>query len=224
MPGKVRELLDELRTVVGNVGLLDMILPPVLFLMLNGLAGFNVAMIGALGTDFLIAVLRLRRKQSLIFSLGGMASVGLAIALAYLLGRSEGYFLPGIVNGVLVIALAVVSLAIGKPMVAWTSYLARRWPLDWYWHTRVRPAYTEVTLVWIVFFALRLFLQVMLYQGRNVSQLALVNALTGWPATIVLLIVSYLYGTWRLTTLNGPSVEEFRNNIPEPWQGQQRGF
>ena len=224
MPGKVRELLDELRTVVGNVGLLDMILPPVLFLMLNGLAGFNVAMIGALGTAFLIAILRLSRKQSLIFSLGGMASVGLAIALAYLLGRSEGYFLPGIVNGVLVIALAVVSLAIGKPMVAWTSYLARRWPLDWYWHTRVRPAYTEVTLVWIAFFTLRLFWQVILYQGRNVSQLALVNALTGWPATIVLLIVSYLYGTWRLRTLNGPSVEEFRNNIPEPWQGQQRGF
>ena len=224
MSSKARELLDELRTVVGNVGLLDMILPPVLFLMLNGLAGFNVAMLGALGTALLIAILRVRRKQSLIFSLGGMASVGLAIALAYLLGRSEGYFLPGIVNGVLVIALAVVSLAIGKPMVAWTSYLARRWPLDWYWHTRVRPAYTEVTLVWIAFFTLRLFWQVMLYQGRNVSQLALVNTLTGWPATIVLLIVSYLYGTWRLTTLNGPSVEEFRNNIPEPWQGQQRGF
>ena len=224
MSSKARELLDELRTVVGNVGLLDMILPPVLFLMLNGLAGFKVAMLGALGTALLIAILRVRRKQSLIFSLGGMASVGLAIALAYLLGRSEGYFLPGIVNGVLVIALAVVSLAIGKPMVAWTSYLARRWPLDWYWHTRVRPAYTEVTLVWIAFFTLRLFWQVMLYQGRNVSQLALVNALTGWPATIVLLIVSYLYGTWRLTTLNGPSVEEFRNNIPEPWQGQQRGF
>ena len=224
MPSKARELLDELRTVAGNVGLLDMILPPILFLFLNGLAGFNSAMIGALGTAFLIAILRLRRKQSLIFSLGGMASVGLAIALAYLLGRSEGYFLPGIVNGVLMIALALVSLVIHKPMVAWTSYLARRWPLDWYWHTRVRPAYAEVTLAWIAFFSLRLFWQVSLFRGHDVSQLALVNALIGWPATIVLLTVSYLYGTWRLTSLRGPSVEEFRNNISEPWQGQQRGF
>ncbi|MCJ7739297.1 MAG: DUF3159 domain-containing protein [Anaerolineae bacterium] len=224
MPSKARELLDELRTVAGNVGLPDLILPPVLFLLLNGLAGFQPAMIGALGTALLIAILRLRRKQSLIFALAGMASVGLAIALAYLLGRSEGYFLPGIVNGVLMIALALASLVTRKPMVAWTSYLTRRWPLDWYWHARVRPAYSEVTLAWIAFFSLRLFWQVTLFEGHNVSQLALFNALTGWPATIVLLIVSYLYGTWRLATLRGPSVEEFRNNIPSPWQGQRRGF
>jgi hypothetical protein len=224
MPDKVRELLEEFRMVTGKVGLLDTILPPILFLLLNGLAGFNAAMIGAMGLALLIAVLRLRRKQSLLYALAGMASVGLAIGLAYLLGRSEGYFLPGIVNGALTIALALVSLVIRRPMVAWTSYLARRWPLDWYWHVRVRPAYTEVTLAWIAFFALRLFWQVTLFQGGNASLLALVNALTGWPATIVLLLLSYLYGTWRLTTLRGPSVEEFRSNVPAPWQGQRRGF
>jgi hypothetical protein len=109
-------------------------------------------------------------------------------------------------------------------MVAWTSYLARRWPLDWYWHEKVRPAYTEVTLAWILFFALRLLWQVMLFQGQNVNQLAFVNALTGWPATAILLIVSYLYGTWRLARLGGPSVEEFQNGAPAPWQGQRRGF
>jgi len=224
MLAKASELLDELRTVVRNVGLLDVILPPVLFLLLNELAGFDAAMIGALGTASLIAILRLRRKQSLIYALAGIASVGLAIALSYLLGRSEGYFLPGIVNGALMIALALVSLAIRKPMVAWTSYLVRRWPLGWYWHARVRPAYTEVTLAWVAFFALRLYWQVTLFQGQNISQLALVNALTGWPATLILLIVSYLYGTWRLVRLHGPSVEEFRNNVPAPWQGQRRGF
>jgi hypothetical protein len=221
---RARELLDEFRAVTGKVGLLDTILPPILFLLLNGFAGFTAAMIGALGLSVLIAVLRLRRGQSLLYALAGMGSVGLAIALALLLGRSEGFFIPGIVNGGLTIALALVSLIIRKPMVAWTSYLARRWPLDWYWHARVRPAYTEVTLAWIAFFALRLFWQVTLFQGNNVSQLALVNALTGWPATIVLLIVSYLYGTWRLAQLQGPSVEEFRDDAPAPWQGQRRGF
>ena len=224
MPDKARELLEEFRAVAGKVGLLDTILPPILFLLLNGLAGFTAAMIGALGLSVLIALLRLRRGQSLLYALAGMGSVGLAIALALLLGRSEGFFLPGIVNGGLTIALALVSLLICKPMVAWTSYLARRWPLDWYWHEKVRPAYTEVTRAWIIFFALRLLWQVTLFQGQDVSQLALVNTLTGWPATIVLLIVSYLYGTWRLAQLQGPSVEEFNNNTPAPWQGQRRGF
>jgi hypothetical protein len=221
---KARELLDEFRTVAGKVGLLDTILPPILFLLLNGLAGFTAAMIGSLGMAFLIAILRLRRKQSLVYALAGMGSVGLAIALALLLGRSEGFFLPGIVNGGLTIALALVSLVIRKPMVAWTSYLARRWPLDWYWHNQVRPAYTEVTVAWLLYFAAKLFWQVSLFQGNAVDKLAFVNTLTGWPATIALLIFSYLYGTWRLAQLRGPSVEEFRNGAPAPWSGQRRGF
>ena len=224
MPSKARELLEEFRAVAGNVGLLDTILPPVLFLLLNGLAGFNAAMFGSLGLSIIIAILRLRRGQSLVYALAGMGSVGLAIAVAYLFGSSEGYFLPGIVNGGLTVALALVSLLIGKPMVAWTSYLARRWPLDWYWHDQVRPAYTEVTVVWLIYFAAKLFWQVSLFQGNAVDELALVNTLTGWPATIALLILSYLYGTRRLAQLRGPSVEEFRDDAPAPWQGQRRGF
>ncbi|MFZ5809513.1 MAG: DUF3159 domain-containing protein [Chloroflexota bacterium] len=204
--------------------MLDTILPPVLFLLLNGLAGFRAAMIGALALSALIAVLRLRRGQSILYALGGLGSVGLAIALALLLGRSESYFLPGILNGGLTVALTLVSLLIGKPIVAWTSYLARRWPLEWYWHPRVRPAYYEVTIAWLFYFTVRLFLQVSVYRNQDVGQLAWVNALTGWPATILLLVVSYLYGTWRLARLGGPSVEEFRNGAPPPWQGQRRGF
>ncbi len=224
MPDKARELLEEFRAVTGKVGLLDTILPPVLFLLLNGLAGFTAAMTGALGLSIVIAALRLRRGQSLVYALAGFGSVGLAIALALLLGRSEGFFLPAIVNGGLTVALAFVSLLIRKPMVAWTSYLARRWPLDWYWHEKVRPAYTEVTVAWLAYFALKLFWQVSLFQGSAIDELTLVNTLTGWPATIALLIISYLYGTRRLAQLQGPSVEEFQSRAPAPWSGQRRGF
>ena len=224
MPDKARELLDEFRAVTGKVGLLDTIVPPIIFLILNGLAGFTAAMFGALGLSSLIAISRLRNGQSLVYALAGMGSVGLAIALALLLGRSEGFFLPGIINGGLTVALALVSLIIRKPMVAWTSYITRRWPLDWYWHERVRPAYSEVTFAWLIFFALRLLWQVTLFQSQDTDQLAFVNAITGWPAIIMLLIGSYLYGTWRLAQLGGPSVEEFKNNTPAPWLGQRRGF
>ncbi len=224
MLDKAREVLEEFRSVAGKVSLLDTILPPILFLLLNGLAGFTAAMIGALGLSVLIAFLRLRRRQSLLYALAGLGSIGLAIALVLLLGRSEGFFLPDIVNGGLTVALALVSLLIRKPMVAWTSYLARRWPLDWYWHERVRPAYTEVTVVWLIYFVAKLFWQVMLFRSSAVDMLTLVNTLTGLPATVVLLIVSYLYGTWRLAQLRGPSVEEFQVGAPPPWSGQRRGF
>jgi hypothetical protein len=96
--------------------------------------------------------------------------------------------------------------------------------LEWYWQPKVRPAYSEVTIAWTIFFAARLLWQYSLYQAQAAGQLAFVNVLLGWPALIVLLVLSYLYGTWRLQNLNGPSVEEFRKQVSPPWEGQKRGF
>jgi hypothetical protein len=223
--GKWHELLNEFRIVfAGQNSFLDAILPPIIFLLLNSLISFEAAMWGALILSVLIAIFRLRNKQSLLYAFAGIGSVGLAITVVWLLGRAEGFFLPDLISGSMTVLLALLSLVIRKPMVAWTSYIARRWPLEWYWHAQVRPAYSEVTLAWTLFFALRLLWQVIIFRGQNVNQMALVNTLTGWPAIILLLILSYLYGTWRLVRLHGPSVDEFRANTPAPWQGQQRGF
>jgi hypothetical protein len=222
---KGRELLEELRTVfTGRNSFFDAIIPPIVFLLINGLAGFQAAMWSALILAVGIAILRVIRKQSLIYALAGVGSVAVAIGIVWYLGKSEGFFLPGLISGSMTLLLTILSLVIRRPMVAWTSYLARRWPLDWYWHPQVRPAYSEVTFAWAIFFAARLLLQFSLFESQNVNSLALTNFITGWPATILLLIISYLYGTWRLAQLRGPSVEEFRNDTPAPWQSQRRGF
>lgn len=225
MPDKALELWEEFRTiVVKKNSFLDAIAPPIVFLLLHELAGFQAAMWGALVLAMLIAGLRVWNKQSLFYALSGIGSVGLAVAIAVWLGRSEGFFATSLVSGSMMLLLAVLSLVIRRPMVAWTSYIARRWPIDWYWHPQVRPAYSEVTFVWAIFFAARLFLQFLFFQQANTAMLAVTNLLTGWPAIIVLLILSYLYGSWRLKNLRGPSVEEFKNNTPPPWKSQQRGF
>ena len=224
MRNKFFESLNEFRLVIGKGSLLDAILPPVLFLIINNIFGFQAAMWTSLGLAVLIAVLRLARGQSLLYALAGIGSVGLAIGIVWLLGRAEGYFLPNLVSGAVTLALSLISLIIRRPLVAWTSFIARRWPLEWYWHPKVRPAYSEVTIAWTVFFATRLLWQYSLYQAQEASQLAFVNALTGWPALIVLLVFSYLYGIWRLGNMNGPSVEEFIKQVPPPWEGQKRGF
>ncbi len=222
---KWRELLDELRTVfAGRNSFLDAILPPIIFLVINGMVSFQAAMWSALSLSVVIAISRIIRKQSLLYALAGVGSVAVAIGIAWVLGKSEGFFLPGLISGSMTLLLTILSLVIRRPMVAWTSYLARRWPLDWYWHPLVRPAYSEVTFAWTVFFAARLLLQFSLFQNENVNLLAFTNFITGWPATILLLVFSYLYGTWRLAQLRGPSVDEFRNDTPAPWQSQRRGF
>ena len=223
MPSKLRELLDEFRSVLGS-RLLDIILPPTVFLLVNGLWGLTAAMSAALALALVLGVIRWRRGDPLRYALGGAGSVVLAIGLVWVLGRAEGYFLPGLVSGALTVALCLVSLVAGRPLTAWSSFLARRWPLGWYWHPRVRPAYSETTLLWTLFFALRLAWQVMLYRSAQADTLAWVQTLTGWPAIVLLLMVTYIYGTWRLRNLGGPNLDEFKSGAPAPWHGQQRGF
>jgi hypothetical protein len=222
---KSRELVEEFRTVLaGRSSLVDSIIPPVVFLILNALLGFDYATWGSLVLALVITVIRLGRRQPLTYALGGLGGVILAILIARVLDRAEGYFLPGIVTGVLTVVACGASVVAGRPLVAWTSYVARRWPLDWYWHPQVRPAYNEVTLAWGLFFALRLWLQIALFQSERAASLAIINVVAGWPATIVLLATSYIYGTWRLGHLRGPSVEEFEAGAGPPWTGQRRGF
>lgn len=225
MMNKLRGLFEEFRAVAaGGQSMLDAILPPIVFLVLNGLMSFQAAMWGALVLSVVIAAFRLQKKQPLWYALAGVGSVLVAIALVWILGSAEGFFLPGLVSGSMTLLLAILSLVIRRPMVAWTSYISRRWTWDWYWHPRVKPAYDEVTLAWVIFFAARLYLQYAAYQTADTTLLAVTNFLTGWPSTIILLILSYLYGSWRLVNLGGPSVEEFTNNVPPPWTSQRRGF
>jgi hypothetical protein len=222
---KLQELTEEFRTVVvGESGLSDTVIPTVVFLIVNGVLGFEYAMWSSLLMAVVITALRLRRRQPLQYALAGVGSVLFAVAISRVTGRAEGYFLPAIANGALVFVVTLVSVLVRRPLVAWASYFARRWPLDWYWHPRVRPAYSEVTLAWAGVFGLRLWLQVILFRADEPQRFAAFTVIGGWPTTIVLLVLSYLYGSWRLKALRGPSVEEFKANAPSPWQGQLRGF
>ena len=222
---RFQEVVEEFRTVVaGRSNIIDAILPPVAFLLLNALVGFGPASWGSLAVAAALSGIRVIRGETLGYALGGLAATALAILAALLSNEAEGYFLPNLINGGLTSLICLISVMVGRPLVALTSHLARGWPLKWYWHPKVRPAYSEVTLAWAIFFALRLALQWFLFRRAEAAALGLLSVAMGWPATILLLVVSYLYGTWRLQDLEGPSVDEFEEDAEPPWEGQQRGF
>lgn len=222
---KWQELLDQFREVVlGRRAWGDALGPPLAFLLIHLCCGVWPAVWGAVGLALLIALFRVVRRRPLRYALGGLAGVAIASLAAVLLRRGEGFFIPGMLSGSVTSAVCLVSVIVRRPLVAWTSFAARRWPLAWYWHPQVRPAYSEVTLAWFAFFSGRLLLQVILFQSGATEALAIVNLMLGWPALFLLLVGSYLYGLWRLRTLSGPSVAEFRAGSPSPWKGQRKGF
>jgi len=172
----------------------------------------------------IFTTLRLLRRQNIVFALGGLGAALFAIGLRYFLNSSKAFFLPALINDSLIMIALFVSIIVNRPAVAFTSSLTRRWPLDWYWHERIRPAYIEVTYFWAAYYALKLVVLYTVYRQGNLYRLAIINFVSGWPALILLLIISYIYGQKRLQKLKGPSIQEFIQNIPPPWQGQKRGF
>ena len=223
---KLKELQEELATVFSGrgPGLLDAALPVLIYLVVSRILDFETGIWSAIAVSILFLLFRLSKKQSGVYSLLGLGGVLLAAAAAYLSGGESGFFLPGLFSGLLTVIALLGSLVFKRPLAAYSSHLTRRWPMNWYWHPRVLPAYSEVTLFWALGFGARLGLEYWLYlTGRTIS-LGLVKTIIGWPYTILLLVLSYIYGIWRLGHLAGPSVEEFSTGAPEPWRGQKRGF
>lgn len=218
----LKDVWQELRSIGGPA--VDTIVGPIVFVTANQLAGLTAAAIAAGGVALAIVIIRLIRRDPLRFALGGVIGTGVAVGLAVRSGRPEDYFLPGIISGAVTAIAVVVSIAVRRPLVAFTSWFARGWPLDWYWHPRVRPAYSAVAWLWAGFFGLRAWYQWSLASEGALVELAAVRLATGWPGTAMLLVVSYLMGRWLLDRLEGPSVEEFAAGAEPPWEGQQSGF
>ncbi len=222
---KAREIKEEFDQVLKGRGhFLEATLPLLVFLILSGFWRADVASGAAVLLALFFVTGDLRKGKSPIYSLGGFAAFLAGLAAFQFSGRAGDVLLSSLLSNVLLLVLCALSMLVKRPLVAWTSYLARHYPLSWYWHPRIRPAYSEVTLLWGVFFGARFLLQIMfLNSGRDAALFAF-SILSGWPAIVVLLVASYLYGTWRLRNLKGPSADEYRRGDPPPWKGQQRGF
>ena len=223
---KSKELFGEFKSVFfgKGIGLLGSILPLLIFLITYPLLGQNSALWGSLIVAGIFGVIQLIKQERWIYSLGGVGSVLLAALFVKLSGSETAFFLPGLITGGVMVGLSVLSIAINRPLVAWSSYITRRWPLGWYWHPNVLPAYNQATMIWAAAFFIRISLEYWFYTQENVGALGAVRVFLGWPYTILLLIVSYIYGQWRLGQLEGPSVAEFNARSNPPWEGQKRGF
>ena len=219
------EVLGELSQLLGGrVNIADGILPPLVFVAIDAWLGLGPAAIAGIGSAMTIVLWRIIRGRPLRFALAGLGGTLIAVLVALRSDSSSGYFLPGLISGTVTTAAIVTSNLAKKPFVAWTSWLMRGWPIDWYWHPRVRPAYIWASWIWALFFATRTGTQWWLFAQDATTALGVARVITGWPALLLLLIATYVLGRRWLGQLAGPSVTEFEAGKPPPWQGQPTGF
>ena len=219
----LKDIENEVKSVIGGKTL-GAILPPIVFVIANNLLGLFWGIISAVLTALLLGVARFLKGESVKYAAGGLLGVLIASAFAYFADNAANYFLPRIFTSGFLFIAAIVTLLIGKPMAALASHLSRGWEMSWFLRRDVKPAYTEVTLMWGFLFLIRMILQLRLYQGGDLLKQTWINTLLGTPATLSVLILSYIYGIWRLKKLGGPGIDEFRDNKEPPFRGQIKGF
>ncbi len=217
------EITKELRMVLTGKSL-DILLPPIIFLLLNNLLSLTIALVGSLLLNILFFSLRIIQKENMYYALGGLIGVLLAITLAYINNNGSNFFLPDIIGTGVLVVITTISLIIKKPLAIWVSHITRGWDLKWFYREDVLPAYREVTIFWLFFFLLRFSIEVYLYISSTVDELVVANIIMGIPLLITVLTISYVYGITRLRKLGGPGIDEFLNGSEPPYRGQIKGF
>ncbi len=223
MDFRKEEIIEELQSIFLNKTF-DALLPPLIYAVSNSILGLQTAVMLAVTTALINFSRRIIKKENWKYSLAGLIGVIFASSFAYLSNNASNYFIPALTSSTLFLLASVITVLIGKPLAGWASHLSRGWPLEWFWRQDVKPAYREVTILWAIYFALRLAIQLRLFFSEAVLNLAWINILLGWPAIMVVLSISYIYGIWRLNNLGGPGVDEFKEGKEPPWDGQKKGF
>ena len=220
---KFLEIKDELKALnPNNESIVDGVLAPIFFVVLANFVELNTAIYSTAILLTSLLVLRLFQRQNIKFVIYGFIGSLIALAIARRQGSSSGFFLIGIIRDGAVGIIGILSILIGRPFTIYSSKAFRNWPKEWYFHKKIKPAYTKVAMIWSIYLLLKAGLQIYFYENPEI--LVLIKLATSNQTTIILLVVSYIYGQNQLKKLKGPSVEEFNNNSPEPWEGQLKGF
>lgn len=187
-----RAPVDIATMLGGRRGIVDATTPGVVLVLVDAFAPLGWAIAAAVVTTAALGILRLVRGEPVrqaLMSIGGIAA---AAALAAFTGSAKTYFLPGILLNAGYAVAAVLSIAIGRPLLAYAAALLDRDYAHWREDARLRRAATAATAVWGVVFALRAVVQGYLYTYGKDSWLAPARLGMGLPLSALAFAITLL--------------------------------
>ena len=186
-----------LKAMGGALGIVETIVPGLVFLVAYSVAGFPPGMPWlALGLSVAVAagftVWRLVRRQPVTQAIAGLIAVGASAALAVFSNRPENNFLIGLYTNAGYGAAFLISVLVGWPLVGVVVGFARQEGTAWRAIRHHRRVFTGVTLMWVGMFALRLVVEVPLFLSGDVAALATTKLALGLPLYVPVLALSWL--------------------------------
>ncbi len=180
-------LLDQLG---GAWGLVASVVPVVVFVAVNPLAGLQPAIWASLGIALALGVWRLVRREALQPAVSGILGVALCAFIAYRTGEARGFFLYGIWYSLVAGVALMVSVVVRRPLVGVLWSVLNGSGYGWRTNRRARFAFDVATVVWGVVLLARFVVQRYLYDLQQTDLLGLARLLMGLPLTAVAALVT----------------------------------
>jgi hypothetical protein len=177
-----RALLDQMG---GVSGLIYSSLPVLVFVPVSTFVGLKAAIIAALGVATLILAWRLYRRETIQPAVSGFIGVGISAGIAYWLGESRAFFLPGIWLSLLYAAVFTLSVLIRRPIVGYIWGWFKDHDASWRRVRKALWAYDIATLIWVAVFLSRFLVQNYLYGNDETGWLGFARIAMGWPLTVL---------------------------------------
>ncbi len=190
--GLDRAMLD--RAIGGWRGMIDSGVPATVFVLAYLLTGQDLhpALVAALASGAVIALVRIVRREPLQQVLAGFLGVAVSAFVATRTGRAENYFLFGLLTNAGYLAAYVASIVAGWPVIGLVVESLRGESLSaWRSDPQLYRAYATASWVWVVMFALRLMIQLPMYFAGAVGMLGVAKLVLGWPLFLLTAYLSY---------------------------------
>jgi hypothetical protein len=175
-------------SIGGWTGTLITAIPPVVFVIVNAIAGLRTAVITAISVGVLLAGYRLVRHQPTQQALSGLFAVVVASLIAARTGQARGYFLLGIWSSFAYAVPLAISIVVRRPLVGVLWEFLEPTPggdaTPWHRRRGLLRAYVLATLVATVLFLSRGVVQLTLYRHDATGWLAFARVAMGYPLYI----------------------------------------
>ncbi|WP_242511532.1 DUF3159 domain-containing protein [Pengzhenrongella frigida] len=184
----------SLAEATGGVrGLVESIAPGLVFVIVYLVAReLTPALVAASAVTVLAVIVRLAQRTPVTQALSGAIGVAIGVFWAARSGQAEDYFVVGLWTNAGYLALCLVSVVAGWPLVGLIVGLLRGEGTTWRQDRALRSRYALATWCWVALFGVRLAVQLPLYLGAEVGWLGTARLAMGVPLWALTLWVTWL--------------------------------
>src|SRR5699024_7747874 len=194
------EQFDALESVGGVRGLIETVLPGVVFVVLFVITSdLMTTVIASVGVAVVAAIARLISRTPLTQAVSGLLGVGIGAVWAWQTGDAEDYYAWGLLVNVVWAIGVIVSILIRWPVVGVVVSLLFGHGFSWRSDAAARRRYTQASWLWAGAFVLRLLVQGPLYFDAQVGWLGTARLVMGLPMWALVLWITWLLVRPRAT-------------------------